>query len=209
MHFISICFIAIALSIDSATVGITYGLRGLRVDLRTVLIISACTAAVLWIAMSIGSFIAHIFHPAFATQLGGLLLIGLGCYVLYSFFYPKEQKQIDLTQPLLNFEISMLGIVIQILRHPTAADVDRSGSISPMEAFLLGLALSLDSFGAGLAAAMMGISPFLLAITVGAMSFIFLWVGLCVGRWGRGIAWLEKLLIVPGVLLILMGVLRL
>ncbi|MGL4522046.1 MAG: sporulation membrane protein YtaF [Bacilli bacterium] len=209
MHFITICLIAIALSIDSASVGVTYGLRGLRVDVRTVLIISFCTAAVLWVAMSVGSLLAHIFHPDVATKLGGVILILLGAYVLYSFFFPKESKPITMEPSIVNFEIAMLGIVIQILRHPTEADVDRSGTISPIEAFLLGLALSLDSFGAGLAAAMMGIEPFLLALSVGVMSFIFLSFGLLIGRWGQGHSWMERLMFLPGVLLILMGVLRL
>ncbi|MDI5788515.1 hypothetical protein PO124_09275 [Bacillus licheniformis] len=49
-----------------------------------------------------------------------------------------------------------LGIVIHILRKPTSADIDKSGIITGIEAFLLGFALSIDAFGAGIGAAALG-----------------------------------------------------
>ena len=48
--------------------------------------------------------------------------------------------------------------MIQILRKPTVADFDKSGTISAGEA-LLGIALSVDSFGAGIGASLLGMHP--------------------------------------------------
>ena len=49
--------------------------------------------------------------------------------------------------------------MIQILRKPTVADFDKSGTISAGEALLLGIALSVDSFGAGIGASLLGMHP--------------------------------------------------
>ena len=76
-------------------------------------------------------------------------------------------------QHVLMIELKRIGIVIQILRTPQMADVDRSGIISASEALLLGIALSLDSFGAGLGAAMIGFSPLLTALVISTASGVF------------------------------------
>ena len=57
---------------------------------------------------------------------------------------PKQEEKV------WKLEIASLGLVIQILRKPTVADFDKSGTISAGEALLLGIALSVDSFGAEL-----------------------------------------------------------
>ena len=40
-----------------------------------------------------------------------------------------------------------------------SADIDKSGVINGIEAVLLGFALSIDAFGAGIGAAILGFSP--------------------------------------------------
>jgi putative sporulation protein YtaF len=75
----------------------------------------------------------------------------------------------------------MLGLVIQIWKTPLAADVDRSGSISSTEAVLLGAALSFDSFGAGLGAALIGLPPVPSVLMLVGMSAVFLSIGMFVG----------------------------
>ena len=49
---------------------------------------------------------------------------------------------------IFNFEIKSLGVVINILQKPTEVDFDNSGTINGVEALVLGIALSLDAFGA-------------------------------------------------------------
>ena len=74
---------------------------------------------------------------------------------------------------LVKIEIKSIGLVINVLKKPTAADLDNSGSITGIEAFILGIALSLDAFGAGFGAALLGYSPYALAIAVALMSSLF------------------------------------
>jgi putative sporulation protein YtaF len=111
-------------------------------------------------------------------------------------------------ETIINLEIEVLGIVIQILRKPTTADLDKSGSITGIEAILLGFALSIDAFGAGIGASLLGFSPIVTASIVSTTSAIFLLFGMKLGNILSNFTWLQKLTFLPGVLLILIGLLK-
>jgi putative Mn2+ efflux pump MntP len=110
---------------------------------------------------------------------------------------------------MLRIEIKRLGLVIQILKTPSVADWDHSGNISMSEATLLGIALSLDAFGAGIGAALIGFAPLVTAATIAAASGSFIGAGLAVGYRFANLNWIRKLSILPGCILILMGILKL
>ncbi|GAA3320682.1 hypothetical protein GCM10020331_032680 [Ectobacillus funiculus] len=127
------------------------------------------------LSMGIGHLVAQVFFTRSRNKDWGAVLIGIGAWVLYQFFSSRQKKEEPPVEEttVWNLEIRSLGIVIQILRKPTMADFDKSGIISGIEALMLGLALSLDSFGAGIGASLLGFSPVLLAILVAVMSSIF------------------------------------
>ena len=93
--------------------------------------------------MLIGHFLTKIFPVSVTEKLGGLILIGIGAWVIWQFFKPaKEPDYLLHEKTLLNLEVKPLGIVIHILKKPTSADIDQSGTINGVEALLLGIALS-------------------------------------------------------------------
>lgn len=110
---------------------------------------------------------------------------------------------------MLTLEIRSLGIIIQILRTPSAADADRSGAISAGEAIWLGAALSLDAFGAGIGAALIGLPVFGTSLAVALSCAAFLWCGLGVGRKAGGRPLARVMSVLPGAIMIALGVLRL
>ncbi|MFX3623948.1 MAG: sporulation membrane protein YtaF [Ectobacillus sp.] len=206
-HYFPLILLAFTLSLDSCSVGLTYGLRKVHIPLKSIFVISLCSAAVIILSMEIGQWITQIFSPDLAKKIGGIVLIGIGGWVLYQFFHhnKKEEQQPEETT-VWNLEIQSLGLVIQILRKPTVADFDKSGTISGVEALMLGLALSLDSFGAGIGASLLGYSPFVMAALVAVMSPLFLTIGMLLGSWCSRIMWIQKLTFLPGVLLIVIGI---
>ncbi|HET7579402.1 MAG TPA: sporulation membrane protein YtaF [Bacillales bacterium] len=209
MHLFSLIFISLALSLDSFNVGTTYGLRKIHIPLLSVLIIAGCSGFMLFISMGFGQFLTHFVSPQAAKVTGGLILVCIGLWALLQFFRSSREKPDSTAERfLLNVEIKKLGIVIQILRKPTVADVDRSGTISGAEALLLGAALSLDSFGAGIGAALMDYPLFWMAFTVAVMSGCCLAGGKRFGFLFADTQWLQKASFIPGLLLILIGILR-
>lgn len=206
----TLIILAFAVSLDSFTVGFTYGMRKMGLPIRAILLIACISATTFFISMMIGKAISWFISPYFTEILGGVILISIGVWVIYQFFRSDNHGEINEPKDpyILKLEIQSLGIVIQILRKPMTADIDKSGTINGIEALLLGLALSLDAFGAGVGAAMFGFEPLLTAGVIAFMSSSFLWIGLKSGfllsYWG----WLHRLSFLPGVLLILIGVMK-
>ncbi|MYL34154.1 sporulation membrane protein YtaF [Pontibacillus yanchengensis] len=202
--------LAFAVSLDSFTVGFTYGMRKVGLSYRVIFIIAGVSALTFFVAMLIGKTIAVFLSPHLTEVIGGSILILIGFWVIYQFFKSNKTTQSNeqLTPYIFKLEIKSLGIVIQILKKPMSADIDRSGSINGIEALLLGIALSLDAFGAGIGAAMFGFTPFHTALIIAFMSSFFLWVGLKSGYWLSYWRWLDRLSFLPGVLLIVLGVMK-
>lgn len=207
---LSLFLLAFAVSLDSFSVGLTYGLRNMFIPLKSIVIISLCSAASLICSMMLGKGIARFFSPEFTEKLGGFILVFLGAWVLYQFFRPDEAASAQKEEKMLwKLEIKSFGVVIHILKKPTAADFDQSGSITGIEALMLGLALSLDAFGAGFGAALLGYSPLYLAMIVVLMSSSFLLMGIRCGKVLSRLKWMKAFSFIPGVVLIMIGIWRL
>lgn len=208
--YISLVLLAFAVSLDSFSVGLTYGLRKMHMPLKSISIIACCSAVSLLLAMFVGTILTTFLSPVYAESIGGAILILLGVWVLYQFFKSNASEDPTLIgeKILFNLEIKSLGVVINILRKPTEADFDKSGSITGLEAFFLGIALSLDAFGAGIGAALLGYSPWMMAVSVAMMSSLFVITGIKLGRVFSGVSWMNKFSFLPGVLLIIIGIIK-
>lgn len=210
-ELISLLLLAFALSLDSFNVGFTYGLRKMKIPFKSIVIVAFCTGVVLLAAMAIGNILEEFFTPQLAESIGGVILVVLGAWVLFQFFRPEKvtDQEPSTEKTIINLEIKSLGIVINILKKPLSADFDQSGTITGIEAFMLGIALSLDAFGAGIGAAMLGYSPVLLAMSAAAMSFLFVSIGMKIGGYLASFGWMQKLAFIPGLLLICIGIWKL
>ncbi|MNH95789.1 manganese efflux pump MntP [compost metagenome] len=223
----SLFFLALAVSLDGFGVGVMYGLRKIRIPLLSIVIISFWSGIIIYGSMQIGVLMSGFLSATAAKRIGAVILIGIGIWALVQMLQQKHADQEDSPESLqssasiqamepflkakqiLNIELKRFGLVIQILRTPSKADVDKSGNISASEATLLGLALSLDAFGAGIGAALIGFKPFITAGVIAVASGIFIAIGLRIGFYYAQMNWLKKLSIIPGCVLILMGIMKL
>lgn len=208
----SFVLLALAVSLDSFGAGLTYGMKSIKIPFRSIMIIAICSAVTFLLSMLLGFTLEQFISPKSGEILGGVILLGIGIYSLWQVFLPeKENVECMEKEPknIVLFEIKSLGIVIHILKKPVMADIDKSGSITGLEAVLLGIALSLDAFGAGIGAALIDLSPSLTTITIAVMSALFLWGGMVLGLYlFNKTNWMKGLSILPGVLLIVMGLLK-
>ncbi|MEH6937579.1 sporulation membrane protein YtaF [Bacillus sp. JJ664] len=214
VNMLSLILLACALSLDSCSVGFTYGLRKVKIPMKSIITIAICSGIILMTSMGIGHAVTNFFSPIIAKRIGGFVLVCIGLWVLYQFYRSNKgsnsviEEKNDSEDTIINFEIEVLGIVVKILKKPTAADLDRSGSINGLEAMLLGFALSLDAFGAGIGASMLGFSPLLTAAVTSTASALFLLFGMKLGNVLSQNSWLQKLTFLPGVFLILLGLMK-
>lgn len=173
-----------------------------------ILIICCCSGTVLAGSMLLGGWLEQFIAPALVRLLGAGLLIGLGFCILGKSIQELVQQE-EADQALFQWKIACFGIMIQILKEPRRADLDRSGMISSKEALWLGLALSLDSCGAGIGMALMGYSPLWTSLCTAVSACLFLSAGLYLGEHvGEKLSY-KKIKLLPGCLLIFIGVLRL
>ncbi|SFS71855.1 sporulation membrane protein YtaF [Marininema halotolerans] len=207
--------LAMAVSLDGFGVGITYGLRRIRIPWMSILIIGCCSGGVAGLSMQLGRFGAMWIPPRVTSVAGALILVVMGLYTLMQVKHsqpsPSQQLKKESTLErthIVSFELRSLGLVIQILKSPITADRDDSGVINAKEALWLGIALSLDAFGVGLGAALLGFSPWTAAGAIALMSVLFLAGGMMIGFRFPGKTFFSAGAYVPGILLILMGILR-
>jgi len=228
----SLLFLSFAVSLDGFGVGMTYGVRKIKIPVPSVLIISACSGLIILLSMMAGVVLSKWIPPSGASAVGAVILIGIGLVALIQFVRGGEREernpgadspavaparerggeeigQASAAAPVVKLELKIFGFIVQILRTPSAADIDRSGTISAGEAFFLGTALSLDAFGAGIGAALVGFPPFLTAALIAGASGLFLWSGTKVGLWASRWRWVKQLSMLPGLILIAMGIFKL
>jgi len=206
----STALLVLALSLDGLGVGVSYGLRGIRLRWTTYLIIGACTALLMAVSMAAGEGITRIVSPSSARLAGGIVLVGVGLWQLLQTWrvYRLELGARGNPKPVVKVGIPYLGLVIQILVEPCAADADRSGDIDTVEALAVGTALGLDALGAGLGAAMAGF-PVALVPLVSAGCIAFVGLGLILGRRPSPTTLARRAGTLPGLILVGLGLLRL
>lgn len=208
---------ALALSFDAFGVGLSYGIRRIRIPFFSMLIITLCTIFAMGLAifcgnslMNVVSFIpAKILGASILFMLGGVQLIRALIHWIKGGPNRKAVTACRMTsseQPIVKLEFKVLGVIIQVLRAPEQADLDGSGIISPKESLLLGCALSLDAFASGLALGIaIGVLKSLSVIAwVAFMQFIMI----CFGQALTGKIpedYLDKLEFLPGTMLILLA----
>ncbi|AJS59573.1 sporulation membrane protein YtaF [Paenibacillus sp. IHBB 10380] len=226
-QMVSLMLLAFALSLDSFGVGITYGLRKMKIPLLSIVIISMLSGVIIYLSMQVGVLLSHVVSETVASVVGATILIVMGSWSLVQLLLQKEKSVVAdvpkqnsvvaeydqaeevLERPVFSLEIRKFGLVIQILRTPSSADVDKSGSISGFEAMWLGIALSLDAFGAGLGAALLGFSPLWTAVVIAVFSGSFLVMGMKAGFRFATKSWTRHVTALPALMLIIMGIMKL
>lgn len=181
MNELPALLLALAVSLDSLGVGLSYGVKKVRIPLSSLLLLSALSGLAMLASMLAGRFVGSFLSAETSRFLGGTTLIGLGSLALLTAerarHGPKKKKE-----RILSLRIRSLGLMVQVIQDPDSADLDRSGVISAGEAVLLGTALALDALGAGFGAALAALPPFLTSALVGLATLSTLKLGLGLGR---------------------------
>ncbi|MGG1660444.1 MntP/YtaF family protein [Brevibacillus sp. NRS-1366] len=241
--WLSLLLVSLAISMDSVSVGLTYGLRNMRMPFLSLIVVSGCSFAVVYGVMLVGSSLTYWLTPEVGKHIGAAVLIVMGLFTLWRLVSPRaaaeagkvssteegrvescetnrtsamagQSSAIDSEETHEEAERTVLsqfrvfGVMIQILRDPAKADADRSGHIMGWEAVMLGLALSLDAFGAGISLTFLGYTPFLVALCIAVMGALLLAVGLALGRRAGKRKWLSRLTWLPPILLIFIGLVK-
>lgn len=158
--------LALSLSLDAFGVGLSYGLRQIHFSWISRLLLAFETAALLYVFLQAGAWIAEILPYPFAQYLATLFLFGFGCWLCIQGLRAEKPSS---------------DTALSFLRTPSRCDKDASASLEPKEALLLGLVLSADACGVGISAGAAALYvvwlPLWAALTQTAFLAIGGWIG--------------------------------
>lgn len=183
MWFLSGVLLATSLSMDALGIGISYGLRSIKVPNLPKIIIGFISLLFTAIAIGIGNIIV-LFLPAYLTKLiGAGMLAVLGMIIVIQAVWKNKKVISENTKKNKTWlwNIKSLGITVKITRAPEVLDKN-SNKMSVKESIYMGVALSIDSFGAGISSAVSGMNNLFVPIMVGVCQFVFLSFGIICGQ---------------------------
>lgn len=202
LELLAILLLALAVSIDGFAAGLSLGLKKIPLSILPLTIISITSALAIFLCMLLGNLLAQAISFQGAQLLGAFILLLIGGVWIKGYFFPKKEGRSI-------FKITLLGIIIEIRREPLRADLDSSGKIDAKEAYLLGFALAMDAAGVGLGASLLGLNLFLIPLAVGIQKFLLLQWGAFLGVKYGGLLGEGLRELLPGFILILLGLVQL
>lgn len=167
MTFVSSLLFAVSASLDALMVGITYGIRKIRVSFLQNLLVSLITLSGTMLAIGLGSLLAPVFTAKPLTGAGSAVLIGMGVYYLIKFLVSQVQKY--------RARPDVEKVTIPEVLDPV-------GPLTRRELLLLGIALSANNMGIGIGASMAGIPLWAASFFTFLCSMCFLGMGNCLGN---------------------------
>lgn len=211
MELALIAVFALALNTDCLLTGVAYGMRRIRLPLRSLLVVSAVSGAVLAAAMYAGGRLGALIPANFINFLASMVLAFIGFCRIIAVIRNTVRSKAAENALITAFRVPFLCIAVQILRAPEKADFNADGTVDSRDALMLGVALSLDLAAGGLAAALAGFPLGLTCSVTVLMCFALLLAALRIGGavgerlsavWGKRVEYL------PGIMLIALAVWR-
>ena len=169
MQLVPSLLFGVSASLDALLVGVSYGVRGVRIRLWQNLFISLVTLLGTCLSISFGSILVPLVPPLISSCAGSLILSILGIYYIIKWLFTFTGKQ-ELDH-LLDQKQSALK----------TAEQPRDG-LSAVEVFFLSLSLSVNNLGIGLSASLTGLTLVPAAIATCLCSVLFLMAGNLLGQ---------------------------
>ncbi len=182
MYF-SLFLLALSLSIDAFSVGMSYGLKKIKIPFMASIIIGIISFLVTILFVFFGKFISQFIPPLVFKIIGIGMLIIMGILIIFQSRKkenPKEPAK-DYEGKILSFIINSYSITIKIIRDPKSGDLNNSKTIEALEAIYIGLALCIDSIGAAMASVSIGIDNIIFPLAVAIMQILFINSGSILG----------------------------
>ena len=184
--FFLMFFLALTMSVDDFSVGVAYGLFKVKIPFKTLLITVLGSATSTWGVMLIGKFIFTNLPDSIVDWSSAIVLGAVGCKMLYNGWKQKDDS------------------MEYVKNHPLT--LNDSKSVSIWETYVVGLGLGVDDFAQALGLALAGFPIVLTVILLEVAEMIALLSGNYLAFKGFSKKVNGKLLIIPGILLILIGV---
>ena len=160
MEWLFILGFALSSSIDNFGVGISYGVRKIRIRWLSNLLIAAICFLFSMVGIMFGRWISTVLPGLFPVIIAVVLLTLIGIRIILLVVSQRNNR------------IGELG----------STDQENVRYIGWIESSVLGVALSANALTNGLGAGLLGLSPLAISLASAFGSFITVWLGVTVGK---------------------------
>lgn len=174
--------LSISVTVDAMGIGITYGLKNVKLNFIGILILFVICYLLASISVLFGETLKNIVSEQIATCIGTCILVSIGLFVIYKALTKKSS-------------------------HTTKS----TNKIEIKESFFLALAVSIDAFCIGMASGILGLGSFYFPLFVAVFHINFLQLGIFLGQKISSLAKLPNNIwsLISGILLICIGLSKL
>ncbi|WP_397539224.1 sporulation membrane protein YtaF [Rummeliibacillus pycnus] len=176
MTWLIIMAFAFSSSIDNLGVGISYGIRKVKIRVDKNILIAFICFLMSMGGITFGVWLSKILPGMLPIIFGAFLLFIIGIRVI---LLASPLKKV--TPKVDSQNQSQSNHFQNVLKNPEEADLDNSGDIGWWESVLLGIALSANALTNGIGAGLLNFSPLSISITAAIGSLVSVWAGVELG----------------------------
>lgn len=183
MQLIPSLLFGISASLDALLVGISYGLRKIRIRTLQNLAISLVSLLGTCLSACLGSRLLPFLPPSLAGCIGSVILMLLGAYYIAKWIFTIliEHRVQSMAEIPIIAEIQAADKTQTPAKDKASLETSRN-HLSPWETLILSLTLSVNNIGIGLSASMAGLPLLPAAAMTFGCSALFL---LCGNKMGQ------------------------
>ena len=195
---LSALLFSLSSNLDNVVVGIAYGVKKIRIEVISNLIIAIVTSVGTFLSMSVGAYISKFLPHFIANDLGAVVIIILGIYFV-------TQSIIKFMTKTNSKELALKDIT-DMIEYAEKSDLDNSGDISIKEALIVAFGLTFNNLGTGVAASITGVSIRFTVMFTFILSILTIIFGEAVGNHVLGKFCGKYAPLFSGLLLIILGI---
>lgn len=198
--FISAILFSLSANLDNFVVGFAYGVKKIEISFYINLLIAILTSVGTTISLVLGNLLYYILPKFIVDLLGSLIIILIGLYFLIQSLIKHKKKK-----PAK--EVALKDVKAMLV-YAEKTDIDKSGDIDIKEGLLIGLGLSINNFGVGIAFSLTGVNIFITSFFSFIFSLFTLSIGVKLGKklLGKNIGDLSPY--ISSILLIILGIIE-
>lgn len=174
--------VASSLSLDAFTAGFAYGTNKTKIPMISVQIINLICSGVTGLSLFVGTILRPYLPQGLTTAISFTVLFIIGLTKLLDSITKSIVRKYNNINKEIKGSFFNFKFIFNLYANPEAADIDSSKSISPTEAALLALSLSLDGIAVGFGAALADVNGVAVIIWSLITDMVFLLFGHFLGR---------------------------
>lgn len=169
------------MSLDTYLAASVYSGSGIKIPPASAAVISLISASILGTALAFSEFLSSYIPENICCICGLIVLTAIGVVTVFKSIMRSLVKKLS-DNDSLSLKMNSLGIVVKLYLDDTAADFDKSKTLSLTEAAALALASSFDSAATGLNCGILSVRPVYVSVFAFISGCIAIAAGSFTGR---------------------------